>query len=208
VATPHLFKHRVVDPRQLNDKSLILERLQQFKDRLLVEGIDLEILPGCDVPLSLEALRLLEEDSLLTINDLKRYLLLELPDTSVPPALEDICFRLKSKGITPIITHPERHLIIQEAPDKLRRLVELGCLTQLTAGSLTGGFGRQAARISRQLLKKDYIHLMASDSHNPHSRPPELTKAVEELAKLVGPERAQDMVTRVPEKIIKGEPLF
>lgn len=208
VATPHLFKGRVVDPQKINEKSAILDLIGRFKERLAAEGIALEILPGCDVPLSVEALMLLEDDLLLTINDLKRYLFLELPDTAIPPATEEICFRIKSKGITPIITHPERHLIIQEAPDRLRRLLDLGCLSQLTAGSLTGRFGRHVARASRQLIKKGYVHLMATDAHNPSSRPPLLSQALNELSTLVGPERARAMVTQVPGKIIKGEPIF
>lgn len=208
VATPHLFKGRVVDPQKINEKSAILDLIGRFKERLAAEGIALEILPGCDVPLSVEALMLLEDDLLLTINDLKRYLLLELPDTAIPPATEEICFRIKSKGITPIITHPERHLIIQEAPDRLRRLLDLGCLSQLTAGSLTGRFGRHVSRASRQLIKKGYVHLMATDAHNPSSRPPLLSQALNELSTLVGPERARAMVTQVPGKIIKGEPIF
>jgi protein-tyrosine phosphatase len=69
----------------------------------------LEILPGCDFPLSFESLKFLDDGRALTINDANRYLLLELPDTSLPPATEEICFYLQSKGITPIITHPERH---------------------------------------------------------------------------------------------------
>jgi protein-tyrosine phosphatase len=157
VATPHLFKHNTVDLGAINEKRVILEHLDTFRDRLAAEGIDLEILPGCDVPLSPEALSLLEEDRVLTVNDGKRYLLLELPDFSLPPALEDICFGLQCRGITPIITHPERHLFIQEQPDKLRRVINLGCLAQLTASSLTGGFGRQVAKVSRQLVKKGYI---------------------------------------------------
>jgi len=82
----------------------------------------------------------------------------------------------------------------------------VGCLAQLTAGSLTGGFGRQVAKVSRQLVKKGYIHLLASDAHNTRGRPPMLSKAVSELSKLVGPERALAMVTHMPEKIITGEP--
>jgi len=206
VATPHLFKRKIIDLDALNEKRVILEHLDTFRDRLAAEGIDLEILPGCDVPLSPEALRLLEEDRVLTVNDGKRYLLLELPDFSIPPALEDICFRLQCRGITPIITHPERHLIIQEWPDRLRRVIDLGCLAQLTASSLTGGFGRQVAKVSRQLVRKGYIHLLASDAHDPHHRPPRLSKAVSELSKLVGPERARAMVTQIPQKIIRGEP--
>jgi protein-tyrosine phosphatase len=207
VATPHLFKHKTVDLDAINEKSVILEHIDRFRDRLAAEGIALEILPGCDVPLSVEALSLLAEDRVLTVNDGKSYLLLELPHFSIPPTLEDICFRLQSLGLTPIITHPERQPIIQERPDKLGRLIALGCLAQLTAGSLTGGFGRRIARVSRQLVKKGYIHLLASDAHNTRGRPPILSQAVSELSKLVGPEQARAMVTQTPKKIIKGEPV-
>lgn len=205
VATPHLFKHKSVDLAAINEKRVILEHIDIFRDRLAAEGIALEILPGCDIPLSVEALSLLAEDRVLTVNDGKRYLLLELPHFSLPPSLEDICFRLQSRGLTPIITHPERHPLIQERPDRLGRLIDLGCLIQLTAGSLTGGFGRQVARVSRQMVKKGYIHLLASDAHNTRGRPPMLSQAVKELSKLVGPERARAMVTQIPEKIIQGE---
>jgi protein-tyrosine phosphatase len=208
VATPHLFKERTVALDKLNHKNFILQSLAKFRQKLAAQGIDLEILPGCDVPLSPEALELLHGDLLLTINDGKRYLLLELPDTSFPPALEGICFRLISEGLTPIITHPERQLIIQERPDKLARLINLGCLAQLTATSLLGGFGRRVAKVSRDLVKQGLIHLLASDAHNPDRRPPVLSPAVKKMASLVGPERAQAMVTQLPEKIIRGEPIF
>jgi protein-tyrosine phosphatase len=157
--------------------------------------------------LSADALSLLAEDRVLTVNDGKCYLLLELPHFSIPPTLEDICFRLQSLGITPVITHPERQPLILESPERLARLVELGCLAQLTAGSLTGTFGRRVAKVSRQLVKNGHIHLLASDAHNTRGRPPILSRAVTELSKLIGPERARAMVTRTPEKIIKGEPV-
>jgi protein-tyrosine phosphatase len=207
-ATPHLYQSKVVDHQKLNKKEVILDHIQQFKEKLAEEEIDLEIVPGCDIPLCLEFLQLLDDDQVLTINDGKRYLLLELPDTSFPPATEEICFFLKSKGVTPIITHPERQFIIQEMPEKLTRLLELGCLAQLTAHSLLGGFGRRVARFARQLVKKGHIHLLATDAHNAKSRPPLLRKAVEELTRLVGEERARAMVTSIPQRIVRGEPCF
>ncbi|MCX6929564.1 MAG: hypothetical protein NT154_41070, partial [Verrucomicrobia bacterium] len=66
--------------------------------------------------------------------------------------------------------------------------------------------GRRVAKVSRQLVKKGYIHLLASDTHNTRGRPPMLSKAVSELSKLVGLEQARAMVTHIPEKIIRGEP--
>ena len=208
VASPHLFKNRIVNLAETNHKDEILNKITEFKQKLLTAAIDLEILPGCDFPLSFESLQLLDNNQVLTINDGRRYLLLELPESSLPPATEEICFHLQSKGLTPIITHPERHFIFQEMPKKLRRLLELGCLAQLTGASLIGSFGRRVARISREMMRKGYIHLLASDAHDTKRRPPLLRKALEAASSLVGKEQALAMVTVIPEKIIRGEPYF
>ncbi|MCX5891984.1 MAG: phosphotransferase, partial [Deltaproteobacteria bacterium] len=195
-----------INRAEVNSKETILATVSEFKQKLEAAGLDLKILPGCDFPLSFEGLQLLENNQILTINDGKRYLLLEFPDSSLPPATEEICFSLNSKGIIPIITHPERHLIFQEMPHKLRRLIDLGCLVQLTGASLTGGFGRHVARAARAMLRKGYCHILASDAHSPRSRPPLLSQALETASSLVGRERALAMVTTTPGKIIKGEP--
>ncbi len=208
VATPHLFKGRTFDLSQLNSKELILQHVAELRQKLSEADIPLEIIPGCDFPLGFESLKLLDDGQALTINDANRYLLLELPDTSLPPSMEEICFQLQSKGITPIITHPERHLILQEMPYKLKRLIDLGCLVQMTGNSLTGWFGRRVKKISRQLVKLGYVHLLATDAHDPKGRPPLLSRALTELSRLVGENRARAMVSDIPEKIIAGEPCF
>ena len=88
----------------------------------------------------------------------------------------------------------------------MRRLLDLGCLAQLTASSLTGWFGRRVKKTSRHLVKAGYIQLLATDAHNTRSRPPVLSQAVKALSRLVGEMQALAMVTRFPEKVIKGEP--
>jgi protein-tyrosine phosphatase len=77
---------------QVNDKEIILQHVAQLRQKLSEAQIPLEIIPGCDFPLGFESLILLDEGRALTINDANRYLLLELPDTSLPPAIEEICF--------------------------------------------------------------------------------------------------------------------
>jgi len=206
VATPHLYKSRSIDPGQINGKEIVCDRLALLREKLAAAEIPLEVLPGCDFPLGFESLQLLAQDLALTINDARRYLLVELPDTALPPALDDICFQLQSQGLTPIITHPERHFLIQERPQKLRRLLDLGCLAQLTGSSLTGWFGRRVKKTSRHLVKAGYIQLLATDAHNTRSRPPVLSQAVKALSRLVGETQARAMVTYFPEKVIKGEP--
>lgn len=207
-ATPHLFKGRTINLQRINNKEIILHKVVELRQKLLEENIPLAIIPGCDFPLGFESLQLLQADQALTLNDSHRYLLLELPDTSLPPATEDICFQLQSRGITPIITHPDRHLVIQEMPQKLGRLLDLGCLAQMTGNSLTGWFGRRVKKISRQLIKSGYIHLLATDAHDAKRRPPLLRAAATELSRLVGDSLAWTMVHEIPEKIIQGQPVF
>lgn len=208
VASPHLFRKKMVDLNEINEKAAISARIKQFQEKLDAEQIPLQILPGCDCPLSLEAMELLSEDRVMTINDGKRYLLLEMPELSIPPATPDICFQLQSQGITPIITHPERHLVFMEKPEKLLRFIDLGCLVQMTAGSLTGTFGRRVAKVSQIMVKKGYIQLLATDAHSVGGRPPLLSQAVAQLGRLIGKNAALAMVTAIPERIIAGAPVF
>ena len=208
VASPHLFPRKNFNLEEINNKETILDHIARFSQDLIQAGIELQIIPGCDFPLSLETLELLQQGRVMTINDANHYILLELPGTAFPPATEQICFNFKSQGITPIITHPERHLIIQEMPQKLKRLLDMGCLAQVTASSLLGGFGRSIAKFTRQLLTKGYCQIIATDAHDTRKRPPLLRRAVEEAARLIGKPRAWAMVTDFPEKIIKGEPCF
>jgi protein-tyrosine phosphatase len=60
VATPHLYQGRSPDPEHINKKEIILAHLAQFRQKLAAAEIPLEILPGCDFPLSFESLQLLE----------------------------------------------------------------------------------------------------------------------------------------------------
>lgn len=205
VATPHLFRRKSVDLQDLNCPDDIRQAVESFTKKLAEEDIDLVVLPGCESPLFPEILKFIDDKSILTLNDGGRYLCLEMPDTVIPPAVEDIIFQIISRGITPIITHPERNLIFYEMPEKLRRLVSLGCLAQITAGSLTRGFGWGVSRFTRKLVREGLVHLMASDAHSVAGRPPLMGQALKKLSKLVGESRAWDMVATLPERIIRGE---
>ena len=179
--------------------------MERFNLELAGEHIDLTILPGCEIPLFLDIIKFFDENRLVTINDGQRYICLEMPDSIIPPATEDIIFQLNSRGITPIITHPERNPIFYEMPQKLRRFISLGCLAQITACSLIRGFGWRVSRFTKKLVREGLVHIMATDAHNVGKRPPLMGNALKKLSKLVGEGRAWDMVATTPERIIQGE---
>ena len=80
----------------------------------------------------------------------------------------------------------------------------MGCLGQVTAMSLTGGFGPEVRRVAETLLERRLLHVIASDAHSTDGRLPILTPAVRAAEKIVGEEEAWKMVTEYPQAILEG----
>jgi len=165
---------------------------------------ELKILPGADVHLSDEIVHQLDEEEVMTVGDGKKFLILELPFHTIPFRAEDILFQLMAKGITPIISHPERNLEITRKPKRYYEMIRMGCFGQVTAMSLAGGFGAKIKGFAEKLLKKRLVHFIASDAHSVDGRPPILSTAVKVAEKIVGKEEAQKMVTEYPRAILEG----
>ena len=56
--------------------------------------------------------------------------------------MPNMIYTLTSRGLIPILTHPERNAILQKKPDKVRDWVEMGVLVQVTASAFIGKWGR------------------------------------------------------------------
>jgi protein-tyrosine phosphatase len=93
---------------------------------------------------------------------------------------------------------------IGQTPKRYYEIIRMGCLGQVTAMSLTGDFGSGIKRIAEKLLSKRLIHVIASDTHSTHRRPPILSAGVKAAEKIVGKEEARKMVTEYPAAIIEG----
>jgi protein-tyrosine phosphatase len=166
--------------------------------------MNLKIIPGADVHFSEEVLSQENQDKITTVADGGKFLLVEFPPWGIPHRAEAILFNLLARGITPIISHPERNLEIARSPQRYVEIVRMGCLGQITGGSLMGGFGRDARQAAVNLLRKNLVHFIASDAHSANGRPPVLSDAVRKAAKIVGKEQARKMVTEYPQAILEG----
>jgi protein-tyrosine phosphatase len=162
------------------------------------------ILPGADVHFSPNLLQLCRNGEIVTVNDGGQCLMVEFDFMGLPYQGEEVLFQLISRGIIPVITHPERNFEIARSPKRYYEMVKMGCLGQVTAMSLTGEFGSEVKRVAERLLAHRLIHLIASDAHSVHERPPLLSPAVREAEKLVGREEAQKMVTEYPRALLEG----
>ena len=200
VATPHTMNGIFV-----NERDLILKETEKFQNILNTEKIDILILPGSDVHVNHNLLELINQGKAMTVNDTGKYLLLEFPHQLVPPRIPELVFELKLHGITPIFTHPERNAAIQGDLNIILRLVEQGALTQITANSLTGEFGPMAYKTSIEMLKHNLSHIIASDAHSSKIRSPKLSHAIHKASEIIVQERAETMVTTIPQAIIDGK---
>lgn len=116
-------------------------------------------------------------------------LLLEFRSGELPYRVEDTLFSLQSKGIVPLLAHVERYSFAMDDPRWLYRWAAAGGYAQINAESLLRG-GRSAALLDK-LVQWDLVHVVSSDAHSCHRRPPNLAEGLRAVEKQLGREAAE-----------------
>jgi protein-tyrosine phosphatase len=168
------------------------------------EGIGLRLVAGADVHLVPGLVEGLRSGRVLALAD-SRYVLVEPPDRLPPARLAEQFFGLMVADYHPILTHPERLGWISTHYGLIEQLVGAGVWMQVTAGSLTGGFGRRARYWAERLLDEGKVHVLASDAHDAGRRPPNLLEGREAAARRVGEDEATHMVVTRPLCILAND---
>jgi protein-tyrosine phosphatase len=197
LATPH------VSRRYPNDAPTIARLVEELRSRLAIEGVELELLAGAEV--ALMHLPDVEPAQLQRMGlGGGPWLLIECPFAPTVGGLEDILLGLQRRGQRIVLAHPERCSTFQHDPELLARLVDGGILTSITAGSVVGDFGEHVRRFALELVHRELVHNVASDTHDPVRRPPGIADRLERagLAPLA------DWLTReTPTAILAGAEL-
>lgn len=193
-ATPHVSE---VFP---NSTGRIEETVAELRRRLADAGIDLDVVAGGDYHIRPD----LAPENVLTLGGNGRFFLLEFPYQVLPPRADAFVKILVARGLAPIVTHPERTATLQRDWRRLEPLLQEGALVQVTAGSLLGEFGPQAAAAARRFLEKGWVHLLASDAHWAHERAPRLAAASLAAATLVGERAGRALVRENPRAVLAG----
>lgn len=173
---------------------------------LTAAGIPLQVRVAAEVRMHEDIMALLQTSPDVTLDGAGRYLLLELPHESVPATLPDFLFRLRARGTTPIIAHPERNLAVRKDPELTAQWLELGARLQVTTGSVSGAFGLPIQKCAELLLRKGRVHLLATDAHSPKKRPPIVQDAFAAAGEIVGEDGARTLLITNPSRIFSGAP--
>lgn len=185
-----------------NDAATVARGLLEMRTALRAAKMPLELLGGAELDLA-HALQLPDDELAGLALGGGRWLLLEAPLTPVAP-LETGVAALRARGFEILLAHPERSPLLQSQPAAVSRLVRGGARMQLTAGGLSGQFGRTARRFGLQLADEGLVHVFSSDAHDESHRPPGLLGPLEEAG--LGA-YAQLLCQEHPAALLEGAPL-
>jgi protein-tyrosine phosphatase len=194
VATPH-----IISGIYNNTKEIIGRAISELKR----SANHIEIYTGAEIRIDRDLAARVDSNELPLINN-NNFILLELPTYVIPPLgeLENIVKSLRNRQISPIFAHPERNVPLMKDLSIMERLVRCGALFQLTAMSITD---RAMHRPAMKMIRKGFIHVVASDAHDATKRPPILSDAYRLISGKFGTDKANKLFRDNPLKIIQGE---
>ena len=196
ISTSH-YMENYYECNEKNRKEL-LEQVQKN-----VNGIELCL--GNEIYITNNMIELLQNGQASSINRTK-YVLFEFPlITTRPMNDKEVIYRLVENGYIPIIAHPERYPFIQENPDYLFELEEMGALFQANYGSIIGMYGLKAKKILKILLKNNLISFFGSDVHRPEQVYNKMPQIIKKLKKIISNEEFEEFTEINPEKVLKNE---
>ena len=171
-ATPHYVDETVYVSPKINNVSL----LEQLRERISVEGINVKLHLGNEIYISRELLNLLNDGIISTLMD-SQYLLVELPMNGDFPGYRDILLELIRAGYHVVLAHPERYSSFQK------------------------DFSKSAKKTLINMLKQNMVFGFGSDIHHPRGES-FVRNAVNELSKYCSKQKIEEMLILNPQKIL------
>ena len=191
ILTPHYIENYYE-----NTKDLISEKINELKQSLYREEIIVNLHQGNEIMLTDNTPKILQECDISSLAN-SRYILFELPFSNRILNFENIIFELKEIGAIPVLAHPERYIYIQENPDELLKMMNLGILVQSNYGSVMGLYGKKAKVTAEILLKNKLIHFLSSDTHKQGTIYENIDKIIKNLIHISGDNKYIRKITTI-----------
>ena len=160
VATPH-----VIGDLYRNTPETIQAALSKLQTAVQSAEINIEITAAAEYMLDDYFIKLLRADTpLLTIH--KNIILTEQSFATPTSNLNEISFELIGAGYKPIMAHPERYFYYHNNFEEYTHLKDMGFLLQVNLLSLTGYYGKPAAKAARYIFDNNLADLVGTDMHH------------------------------------------
>ena len=112
------------------ERNELLEKIKQ-------ENVEVELYLGSEIYISENMIEFLKDKKASSIND-SRYVLFELPMGNETMLAKEMIYRLIENNYVPVIAHPERYSYVQDNPEYVEELLQMGAMFQANYGSVIG----------------------------------------------------------------------
>lgn len=209
VATPHIFRpaFSTLGAEELRRRFEQLQDTLRQAQELPGEGFlgELRLELAAEHHLSPELFEAILDDAVLPYGESRR-LLVELPIYLAPEGAEAGLEKIAKEGYQPLLAHVERYSLLLNRRRHLRRLLDMGCLLQINAESVLSGNAR-LRKVCSELLKRGWVHAIASDAHHEDRRRPLLDAVAAWLSQRFGVAKTRYWLRDGPTAILDGDPI-
>lgn len=183
-----------------SDETERIELLNEVQKN--ISGIELYL--GNEIYITNNMIDLIQNKQASTINNSK-YVLFEFPLSAKSMNDKEVVYRLIENGFVPVIAHPERYSYVQDNPEYIEELAEMGALFQANYGSIIGMYGKKAEKTLKKLLKNDLIRFFGTDSHRIDQVYTKMPKILKKLHKVLSDEEIEEFTVINPQKVLNNE---
>ena len=189
-----------------NEKDKVLTLTKKVETIIQEANIPLTVSPSQEIRMNEEFIEELLAGNYLSLDKDAKYYLVEFSWGEFPSFGRSYLQQMIDNDIVPVIAHPERQKAFLEDRHLLKELIDMGCLSQITATSIVGGYSERIRQAAHAMMKDNLIHVIASDAHNVVERPFNIVSALEVIEKEYSPEYKEYLVSNA-EKIISSQPI-
>ena len=199
VLTPHHNRYWVT-----NEKDKVLQLTKKVEQAIQEANIPLTVSPSQEIRMNEEFSEELFAGNYLPLDKSGQYYLVEFSWSDFPSFARSYLQEMLDAGIVPVIAHPERQRPFLDDPNLLKELIEMGCISQVTASSIVGDYTEEIRQAAHYMMKENLIHVIASDAHDTIERPFNLIEAQNILEAEYGVEY-KDYLVNNAKNIVNGQ---
>ena len=198
-----LTPHYIVDTNYVSKKTDNIIKLNELQREVKKLGININLYLGNEIYIDKDILKYIKENKMCSLNNTE-YILVELPMSGVYEDYLDIFSNLINIGFKVILAHPERYTSFQKDYSLIDEVVATGVLLQSNIDSIVGGYGKEAKKTMKYILKNKLVSFVGTDIHNNKSDYSYINKAINKFKKYLTDDEINDILNKNAMKIIKG----
>lgn len=158
ITTPHILSDLYPNTPEtiLNGYNIVKKELERI-------NLNIEFQTAAEYFYDDHLMAQIESNQVMKFN--QNYVLFEFSFNTEPLHVDELIFKIQSKGLTPVLAHYERYSFCLNNMKMAEELREKGCLIQMNLNSLTGHYGPAVKKTAERLIKNKLVNLAGTDCH-------------------------------------------